>query len=357
MALTGIDTVNGTIQDFFEKSWMDLPQKTFLTPLANSSLLEKAVIPKGRGQTAKFRRFAHFTVETNGTDSSPKTYKENSEPSSPLVLSASEFEVPFTMLADYVEIGNVADSTDPTGLMMKAKEEFALLIRRKIHQMTNDRCVKDITETLSESDTSLVTTLPDPFPTIYAGSVDDFANLAADSYFTMEDFKRARSALENDNVPYAYPGDDLYACIVTQSIIDQLTADPDFRDMWKRHSMLAKKAGNGVLFDYEGMRWIKQNDSYRCKLPDAGGALTTRANTGMVFVAHVLGKGAMGYVDLADKKLRRTLRPTFKVLDTSKTGTGPSVGWRMAYQACVMDSDRGLNVAGTTSYYKAVSDL
>jgi len=362
MALTTISTVTATIQKFYEDSWMDLPQRFFMTPLANSGVLEVATIPKHAGQYAEFRTFDHLDVETNGTDDSPMTYGENAEPSAPLVLSATNKQVAFEMVSDYMEIGNVADATDPTGLIKKGKDEMFTMIPRKIHQLTNDRCVKPIVATVLNASVS-PTPLPAPFKTIYGSSVNNFGALTPESVHTMADYKKARSLLRNLQVPGAFG--ELYAAFINEAIKDQLMEDSGFADYVKRHEDLGKKAlVMGHLMDYKGMRWIMQDDAYRCALPAAAGALTTRLNTGNVHVAHVMGKGAMGYVDFGGNAaskdggvMRRTLRPKFKIQDISKTGTGPSVGYRMPYQACVLNRSRGVNIAGTTQFGQSIDDI
>jgi len=361
MSYDGVDLgdVNGTIQKYFNKKWMDMPQEAFSTPLANSNLLETATIPKNMGQSFEFRKFNYFSVETNGTDDSPMTYSETDEPSDYLSLTAGVFQVPFTMLRDKIKIGNIADVTDPTGLIKQAYKQFRILLPRKLHQLTNDRCVKSITDNLREDGSSLATTLPDPFKTIYAGSVENFENLEADSYVTMDDFRRAVSLLRNANVPGIFNNGELFAAIVSQSVMDQLTiSDSAFAEIVMRHRDLVLDVRQiGMIVDYAGCRFIRQSDPYRCKLDSQGGALTTRSNTGPVVVSHVLGRGAMGYVDLGDPKHRRRLAPRFKVQDITETGTGTTIGYSMAYQAAVLDQGRGVNVAGCSSFSESIDDI
>jgi len=357
MALQDTSTVSGTIQKYFEKSWMDRPQEDFKTPLANSKFLESATIPMHSGQYAEFRKFDHFTVETD-TDDSPKTYKENTEPSSPVTQSASLVQVSFEMLADYVEIGNIAAASDPIDLIKKAKDGFYLLVRRKMHQVTNGHFVKGVVRVLNASDAipPATTYLPQGFRVLYCGGVTSFNDLTPDNVFTMAVLKRARSLLANANVPRFANG--RYACFIDEAVKDQLLEDPEFKDAVKRHEDKYQKAHvNGEIADHEGMTFVLQDDGYRCHLPDASGALTTRANSGNVHVAHVIGRNAAGYVDFGDKNVRRTLKPTFKVQDTSYTGTGPSIGWRIAFQGCVIDRKRGLNIAGTTRFDETVEDI
>jgi len=339
---------------------MDRPQEDFKTPLANSSLLEKATIPRNKGQYAEFRKFDHFDIETNGTDDSPMTYAENSEPSTPVALAGTVIQVPFTMLAAYTEIGNVQEATDPIDLVKKAKDEFFVMVRRMVHRLTNDRMVKSITDNIREDAGEVATAadLPSPFKAIYAGGVQQFEDLGSDSFITMSDFWRAVMLLRNANVPGVYGR--MYAAIIDEGVAAQLMDDAEFKDAVKRHQDLNRQANvEGVLADYKGCRFILQDDSYRCALVDADGALTTRDNDGAVHVAHVLGKGAAGYVDFGGSATlaRRTLRPTFKVTDTSKTGTGPSIGWRIPYQAACLDRRRGLNLAGTTAFGDSIDDI
>lgn len=357
-----ITDVTGNIQKYFEAAWMDLPQQEFRTPLADEGIMEKAVIPKNKGTYAEFRLFNHFTVPTlTGVDGSggdsPKTYSENAEPAAAASLSAAIYQVSFEMVANWFQLGNVAAATDPIDLMKKAKEEMALLIRRTVHQLTNDRFVRPITANVLNASAS-PTPLPAPFKTIYANGVAGFGGLQQDSFFTSLDFKRARMLLRNANMPGVFG--EKYAAFVTEAVLAQLQEDPTFKDQTKRHEdMLQKTIADGGYVDWEGMRFILQDDGYRANLPAAGGALTTRANTGAVHVAHVLGKYSAGYVDFggANTLQRRTLMPKFHVIDTSKTGTGPSVGFRMPYQAIVMDSLRGVNIAGTSEFDEAIADI
>ncbi|MBU1778028.1 MAG: hypothetical protein KJ899_15490 [Gammaproteobacteria bacterium] len=360
MSYTGIElaVVSGNIQKYFTDKWMDLDQNDYDTPLANSALLETATIPKNKGQFAEFRRFDDFAIEaTSGTDDTPKTYSETDEPSSPLDMSASVFQVPFQILTDYVQIGNIADATDPTGLIKKAYENFKTLVRRKIHMFVNSRCVKEITDNLREDSSTLATTLPEPFKNTFAGGVEIYENMTATSYLTMDDIRRGVSLLRNTPGFRAIDG-DMVACILPQALIDQLKVDKEFREVVRYHSQMVDKVMvKGMIADWEGVRFIREDDPYRCKLASEGGALANRNNNGRVYAAHLLGKGAMGYVDFADPTVRRRLSPKFKVQDISVTGTGPTIGYRMAVQACVLNQSRGLNIFGCSKFGTSVTDL
>jgi len=121
--------------------------------------------------------------------------------------------------------------------------------------------------------------------------------------------------------------------------------------------MVDKVMVKGFIADWEGCRFIREDDPYRCQLDNEGGAYTTRKNAGRLFAAHVLGKGAMGYVDFGDPGIRRRLNPKFKVQDITVTGTGPTIGYRLAVQAAVLDQTRGLNVWGCSKFSQQITDL
>lgn len=360
----------GTIQKYFEDSWMDRPQEDFRTPMANSEYFESAKVPPNSGQFVEFRKFDHFTIETNGTDDTPKTYAESAtdtsnEPTTGLTLSSSTFRCGLEVIAHWAPLSNLVTDTDPTDLVRKVKDEFFLYVRRVIHRLTNDRCVKSLSENALSASLGTImgaSNMPAPLKTIFAGGVNTFGDLTADSVFTMKDLKRARSLLRNRRVP----GIDgkmgsPYVCFICEAIKDQLSEDPEFRDIVKRHQDWAGKVSKigELLAEWEGLRFVLQDDDYRCKLPGAGGLLTTRSDAGSVLVAHVMGQNALGYVDFGGKggERRRTLRPTFKVQDITKTGVGPTIGWRMYYQACVTDRVHGLNIAGTSRWVEDLDDI
>ncbi len=360
MAATTTSTLAGTIQKYFEDSWMEMPEEELRLPLANNADFEVASIPANGGQYAEFRKFGKLTVEAaSATDDTPKTYAENTEPSAPVALSSEIIQVPFELLRDYVDLGNVTLATDPTDLMRKNKDALTLLIRRKQHQLANSHMVKQLTRVLNSSDIPAAATyLPAGFKCIYTGGAQVFNDVTADHLFTVNVFKKARTLLANAQVPRMKNG--RYLAIVDEAIVAQLLEDSVFRDIVKRHQDTTQKSfGTGSMLDWEGMTWLVQDDPYRCNLAAAGGALANRKNTGKVRVAHVLGKGAFGYVDAgkAGSIQRRTLRPTFKVQDISLTGTNVTVGYTMAFQACVLDDTRGLNIAGCSQFDESVADL
>jgi len=360
MALTDTTTLLGTIQKYFETAWMDQPMESFRTPLCNSDKLQTASIPKNNGQYAEMRKFDHFTVEVeSATDDSPKTYAENSEPTSPVSTSTTLIQIPFELFRDYIEVGAVQAATDPINLMKKYKALFFESVRRKCHQLTNGHMVKGVDRVMQSSAIPPAATyLPQGFKTLFAGGVESYENLGADDVFTMRDLKRARSRLANAYVP-RFP-DGTYCCVIDEAVKDQLLDDVEFKDAVKRHeAMYEQTAGKGVLARHEGMSFMLQDDSYRCKLSSQSGSLTTRQNSGSVHLIHIFGPDAAGYVPFGGAKtLQRTkMKPAFKVQDISKTGTGPTIGYTLPFQAAVIDRRRGLNIAGTTRYDEPIDDV
>lgn len=355
-----IATLTGTVQKYMEDSWQEMPELDFRTPLANSSVLEKATIPANSGTYAEFRTFDHFAIEaSSASNDTPKTYAENAEPADSIAIGTNVKQLSFEIIADYAYLGNVQIATDKVDLMRKMKEEFSILIRRKIHKLTNDRFVRPITANVLNSATS-PTPLPTPLKTIFGSKAQGFADLTADSVITPNDIKRAVSALRNSNVPGVYG--DKYACFIDNALWMQLQEDDEFKDQVKRvEDMNRKVFQDGGMIDWGGVRFIMQDDPYRAALPIAAvtNVLTLRKDTGKVHVCHILGKNCAGYVDFGKPGTveRRTMTPKFKVQDISATGTGPTIGWRMAFQACVLDSLRGINIAATSRFDESMSDL
>jgi len=113
------------------------------------------------------------------------------------------------------------------------------------------------------------------------------------------------------------------------------------------------------MVDWEGCIFVEQDDPYRCHLPAAGGTLAVRRDTGAVHVCHILGKAALGYVEFGGKGsvARSRSMPSFHIVDTSKTGTGPSIGFRVPFQVAPMRSDWALNLAGTSQFNESIGDL
>ena len=190
---------------------------------------------------------------------------------------------------------------------------------------------------------------------MYAGGADSFGDLTKQHVFSVEDFKRAKAALDGDGVPEVYDGK--HVAIIDTAICNQLEADPYFRELVQRGYKTSEVFGNAQIIDIYGLRFVIQHDEYRCNLASAGGALATRANAGAVHVAHVLGKGAFGYVDLGDAKTRsRLMRGTgFKVQDISKTGIETTIGYNVPFKVAVIDNDYGLNIAGCSNYDQTVA--
>jgi len=184
MAISGIGDYAGAVFTYFQKAWMNMPIRDFMTPLTNSKYLVKATIPAESGQGVKFRYFPEWNVEaTSSSNSAPKEYNENTEPSAGNTLVPVLVEAPLTFFASYTDLGNFAMATDPTDLLAKSKENFRLQLRRWMHQIANQRCVVKLTDGLRADSGATVTAgnIPSAFSTIYAGGLATFGQLVADS--------------------------------------------------------------------------------------------------------------------------------------------------------------------------------
>ena len=353
MADNTVSNVDGSVQEYWQTRWMALPQREFDTPLANSALGMTATLPKHVGPIAEFRKFDNFDPETESGNDSPKMHSETSEPSAGKKHTASRIRVPLAHFRDYVSLGPLVQDVDPVDLVKRSFDEFRTMIRRQVHRKVNDVFVRGTIDTNSfVADT---TKIPGAFRSTFAGGAQSYGELTDTHFHDMETWKLTRSRMEADGVPKPFP--DLYAAIISDSIKNQLMDDDkDFRDIIKRMTNDSNKKVfvNATMIDYNGFRWIIQDDEYRCNLPNVtGAALTTRVNAGRVHVGHALGRMAFGYVDLAGKK---RLNPNFKVQDISKTGVETTIGYSIPFQCANIDRDYALNVVGTTKYFKGVSD-
>jgi len=366
MAATSTGTLAGTIQKYFEKSWMERPEEEFRTPLANLDVADDATIPANRGQYAEFRKFDHMTPEVAAADDdSPKTYAEPAEPTDPLALNATIFQVCFELIRGFVDLGSVQTATDPIDLMRKNKDEMYLYIRRMMHQIANGHLVQGISRVLNSSGIPPASTyLPGGFRTLFVGG-GGYEQLTADSVFSLDVFGEAKMLLANANIPkFPMAGTGgVYKCFIDEAICKQLLMDRDFREVVLQHRDLTKKVMEaGELVVWDGVQYIIQDDPYRTLLAAEGGTFTKRRNGGKVHVAHMFGPHAVGYTNFGGSStegaLRRTaMKPTFKVQDISKTGTNTTVGFTVPFQFCVMDEDRGINIAGTSRYDRSIKDL
>lgn len=352
-------TFKGTIQGYLEKAFQELGDKEFSTPLANSELGEKANLAANSGTFAQFRKWGRFPLAVSETGSeSPITYTESQEPNAPMTLTDEVFQVSVKEISGYIELRPKLLAQDPVDILRKSKTELSLWIRRMIHVLVNDRFVRPIDTAVTNLDSQYVTA-PDPFRTIFAGGLAGFNALRPDSFLTMADIFRASSILRNSKAK-PFRG-DRYACVIDHAGIEQLKlGDSAFAERIKYFEKKTDRVfGSGAMIDYGGVYFIPQDDGYRCHLPGEGGALGTRKFAGKVRVAHVLGKGAFGYLDFGKpgSVQRRTLTPKFKVQDITKTGVNITVAVRMAVQAMVLDQDSGLNLSYVSAFDERVEDL
>lgn len=352
-------TFKGTIQGYLERSFQEMGEKEFKTPLAQSELGEKATLKENAGTFAQFRKWGDLPLDlaTSGSES-PNFYTESQEPSAPMTLSDEIFQVSVKELSGYISLRPKLLAQDPVDVLKKCKEKFAVWVRRMTHMVVNDRFVRPIDAAVTNLDSQYIAA-PKPFRTIYAGGVAAFNALVADSFVSMADIFRGSAILRNSKaVPFK---GGRYACVIDHAGIEQLKlGDSRFADLIKAFEDKNQKLfGLGEMIDYGGVYFVPQDDGYRCQLAAEGGALGTRKATGKVRVAHIIGRGAFGYLDFgkAGTVQRRTLTPKFKVQDITKTGTEITVAVRMAMQAMVLEQEKGLNLAYTSSFDEAVTDL
>lgn len=348
-------TLAGSIQKWFDKKSVDQDNREYETPLCNPAVGVAATIPQHGGTFMEFRQFEDFEPELETADDAPKLYAASSgDPSTGVTMAASVKQIPLAKILRKISLGEILVGTDPSDPVMVSKRKFRQMLKRWTHMVTNQSFVVPITDVSSFTDG---TKLPGAFPTLYSQGAHNHAQLTADATFIIQDFKRAATILRNDGVPVAFGEglDGLYAAYVDAAIWAQLEDDPKFAAMVERGYKTETVVGKYKYIDLYGCRFIQQSDPYRCKLSGEGGALTTRKKTGRVHVAHVLGKDAFAYLNLADKTARGMT--TFKVQDITATGTEMTIGCNVPFRAAPLHGDRGINIAGCTAYDETIASL
>ena len=347
MAASNITTTSGlqgVVQKYLVPAWMDLKMEEFRTPLVNSPMALQATIPNNNGQEAEFRKFDHFTPDG-------ALFAETAEPGSSETLQASVVNSPIEELSSFISLGHLLRSTDLINITQKATMLIREKAKRDAHILNTIRFVNNTTITnfgLSRSHTA--------FTTLFAGGADSFADVTQGNLHRMQDWKNAQSALRNSNVPTVEDGK--YIGIIDDAILNKLLDDDKkFLRVLERSPTQSQRDtvfGDAHLVDFNGIRWVMHDDSYRADLDEEGGALATRVAGGKVHVGHLLGQQAFGQVTLGGAS---PLRPTFKVQDITVTGIETTIAYRIPYQVINLDSEWGLNIAGTTNYSESVSDL
>ena len=352
-----LDTLKGTVQGFFDRAFVEVAEKEFETPLANSKYGVKAKLAPKSGTFVQFRSLGDLPLSVGTTNDSPVLYAEDQEPANPMVLSDEVFQVSLQELAGFLELRPRLIEQDPIDILTVTKQRLIKWARRMIHIVVNDRFVVPLGVAVTNLSNTYVQA-PLPLRTIYAGGVAGFAGLRADSYITVADIVRGASLLRNGNVPLI---DDRIVCVIDSPGTQQIAlGDSKFMDAMKRVEDANQKIfGAGSTVDYAGVTFKVQSDGYRCHLPGEGGALATRKNTGKVRVCHLFGENTFGYLDLgeAGSDQRQLLAPSFKVQDITVTGNKVTCALRFPCQAMVMERNNGVNLAYTSAFDEKPEDL
>jgi len=352
-----LDTLKGTVQGYFDRAFVEVAEKDFETPLANSEFGVKAKLAPKSGTFVQFRCFGDLPLAVGTASDSPKLYSEDEEPSGAMVLTDDVFQVSLQEIAGYLELRPRLIEQDPVDILSFTKKRLVKWARRMIHVVVNDRFVVPLGVAVTNLASTYVQA-PKPLRTIYAGGVAGFTGMRADSFITLADVVRGASLLRNGNVPLI---NDRVVCVIDSPGVQQLAlGDSKFMDAIKRVEDASQKIfGAGSTVDYAGVAFKVQSDGYRCQLPGEGGALATRRNTGKVRVCHLIGENTFGYLDLgeAGSEQRKLLAPSFKVQDITVTGNKITCALRFPCQAMVMQRNNGVNLAYTSAFDEKPEDL
>ena len=273
-------TMKGTVQGYFDRAFDEMTDKELETPLANSGLGVKAKLAPNSGTFVQFRKFGDLALATEANSDSPKMYGETEEPSASMVVPDDIFQVSTQDLAGYLSFRPKLLLQDPSDIMAVSKRRLNRWVRRMIHTVVNDRFVRPLAVAVTNLDSAYVAA-PKPFRVIYAGGAAAFAGMREDSFVTIADIFRGAALLRNGRAPSS---DGRYACVMDSAGIEQIKfGDSKFTDLIKGFEDKNNRVfGAGDMIDYGGAAFVRQDDPYRCNLPDVGGAVQTRCNTGKV---------------------------------------------------------------------------
>ena len=365
--------VNGVVQKLIVKALMEMSEEQYSTPLIQEALGQVQMnIPQNSGNLIEWRKFSDLaiptTTATTGTDNI-KTYLPNVDATVAKDFTSAVYQCAPTFFKDLIgPIDKFTSETDAIDLVQVATRKIGIQQKQMAESYVTEvlHCGVQshfLTDATIPADQKPNMNLCLPFDFLLAGNAVDFAALNPQSVITMADFVRAAQELEIRRVPKI---NGCYNAVINPWVKMQLMQDPEFVkaiEHWESTSKDAKV--KGVLGEFGMCRWITTDFPFRTKSAAEGntgaGAALKRYNVGSLFSCPVFGNEAYGFLTLWNRKIKaeaggqdRTVKGassaiSLKIQDLSNTGTGPSIGWSMPFQATPVDQRRGISVLGAVS--------
>ena len=325
------------------------------TPLANSMFGDTRGIQKNSGQYGEYtrkhrgRRPQHMLTPSGA----------GSDPASGISLGADKVLIPTEWIQDYAAIATVTQQTSWIDVQTWAKEDMPADLMRRQHELVqNAFLVGRMTPGQYDSSGTATTAFDaaaeatvtlygisftfQKCPIEYATGATTFGDLSPGKVLDWQTMRRLWIKLDLAHAPKI---NGQYVCVLDSAMWLDLLTDLDGGRMTAAIAGGLKSAikglENNTVFSYAGWYFVLQDNPFT----EDEGAEGVRANWGPVHSAHCFGAHCFGYVPLGSK----TMRPKFKVQDTTKTGYETTIGYLVPWQVGILNPAWGMSVKAYVS--------
>jgi hypothetical protein len=338
------------VEEYLIKSFLE--RRDYDTVLANSNVLQTFRIPDQAGQYCKCTRKNRFRIPETVDSANP-----TADPASGITMGGVTVKFPMEYIHEYVPISTIASWTSWIDLEEWAKEDMPVAMMRRFHQLTQNaakvgrytpgKWAADGTASTAFDVTAQTTPTIDgvsftfePLVAYFTGNKKQFAQVQPEDRHTMADYERARVRLALAGAP---KDGKYYDAFISESVQSDLMKDDEYFSAVVR-AFKGDGLREGVLGTYKGIRWHIDDEPFT----EGFGAGGIRAVNGQIHTSILMGKGAMAYTKLGSKS---TLKPTYKVQDTSITGKETTIGYTIPFQVAVANADFGCTITGPVSEF------
>jgi len=345
------DGARAEVQKWLVDTW--LARQEYDHGLASIQYADELQLPNGKGQYLEVSRKGQPRRPQNLSLSSPQ-----SDPASGMTLSEVKVKLPIEFIQEYTGVGLVAGLTSRHDLEQWAKDDLPEAMMKRFHELTQNAMkvgrfrpgvwAADGTASTAFDATAEATVTMYGVSFVFgqahhsfAGGKTAFAQMNPGDRVCMGDFEREGIRLSLKGAPKI---NGKYVAYISDSTKQELMKDERFFK-----AVLAwngKGLADNQIADYAGFHWMRDDMPFT----EAWGAANVRATNGPVHTSFVLGAHALAYLRLGGKS---SMRPTFKIQDTTITGVYKTIGYTIPFQAGVINSDWCGTIAAPVSFYNA----
>lgn len=338
------------VQKWLVDSW--LARQEYDSGLASSAYADELVLPENKGQDLEVSRKGQPRRPQHLSNSSPE-----SDPASGMLLSEAKVRLPIEYIQEYVGIGMTAQITSRHDLEVWAKDDLPEALKRRFHELTQNafkvgRMTPGVWSAVSTVATTPFDATAEATPTIngvsytfgqahhsFAGGKTSLAALAPGDRVCMADFERECVRLRMKG---AAKIKGRYIAFISESTKRELMKDPGYRA-----AVLAwngKGLAENQIADYAGIHWMEDDNPFTESFSGAN----VRATNGQIHTSIVFGAHAFAYLRLGGKS---SMKPTFKIQDTTKTGVYKTLGYTIPFQVGIVNGNWCGTIAAPVSFY------